>query len=339
MAQRGLVPGQRRDRREGRRADPDLPAHARPADAGRALGAGAHRDPRRHGARPAPRRLDRPHDPRDRRRDERGRVPARPDRARHRRRARPAAGELPQGAQGLPQAGRGGLRRRPRPDDLRQLREHPRPGERDRCRVHRLDRLGSVRRRVLLHGRQRRHPHRVRDGRAVVQAERLREGRVLLGAGLVGHRLPRLVPQRSAQPRSRDRRHGSAVTEPRRHAGEPGQDARPRRGSDRLHGLRLLHVPLQARVRRARLGPAALHGHRVHVLFEHQRVGRRSRRLARGRPAGRRRDEPELQRDDGALRAALRSQVGQRRRRVGVRHRAAPRSTASRTRRSPSRRK
>ena len=34
---------------------------------------------------------------------------------------------------------------------------------------------------------------------------------------------------------------------PRRHAGEPRQDARPGRGSDRLHGLRLLHVPLQAR--------------------------------------------------------------------------------------------
>ena len=92
VAQRGLVPGQRRDRREGRRADPDLSAHARAADAGRAVGAGAHRHPRRHGARPAPRRLDRPHDPRDRGRDERGRLPARPDRARHRRRARPARG-------------------------------------------------------------------------------------------------------------------------------------------------------------------------------------------------------------------------------------------------------
>ena len=41
----------------------------------------------------------------------------------------------------------------------------------------------------------------------------------------------------------------------------------------------------------ARLGPAAHHGHRVHVLFELQRVGRGARGLARRRPArrGRRR--------------------------------------------------
>ncbi len=41
---------------------------------------------------------------------------------------------------GLPQARGRGLRRRARADDLGQLREHPRPGERDRGRVHRLDR-------------------------------------------------------------------------------------------------------------------------------------------------------------------------------------------------------
>ena len=56
--------------------------------------------------------------------------------------------------------------------------------------------IHPLRRRVLLHGRQRRHPHRGRDGRALVQEQRLRQGRLLLGARLVGHRLPRLLPQR-----------------------------------------------------------------------------------------------------------------------------------------------
>ena len=92
-------------------------------------------------------------------------------------------------------------------------------------------------------------------------------------------------------------------------------------------------------LRRARLGPATFHGHRVHVLFEHQRVGRGSRRLARRRPARRRRHEPELQRDDGALRssASVTSRATS-----STRWRTTPRvqrSTASRTRRSRSRRK
>ena len=56
------------------------PTHGQQTQGDR-VGAGADRHPRRHGARPAPRRLDRPHHPRDRGRDERGRVPARPDRA------------------------------------------------------------------------------------------------------------------------------------------------------------------------------------------------------------------------------------------------------------------
>ena len=62
--------------------------------------------------------------------------------------------------------------------------------------------------------------------------------------------------------------------EPARLPGEPRHDARAGRRGDRLHGLRLLDVQLRQGVQGARLGPAALHGHGVHVLLELQRVGR-----------------------------------------------------------------
>ena len=90
----------------------------------------------------------------------------RPDRAAHGRRPRPAARELPQGRKGYLKLVEEGCVVVLGPDDLGQLREHPRPRERDRRRVHRLDRRGPVLRRLLLHRRQRRHPRRVHHGRA-----------------------------------------------------------------------------------------------------------------------------------------------------------------------------
>ena len=142
------------------------------ADAGRPVRAGEDRRPRRHGPRPAPGRLDRPHDPRHRGRPQRGRVQPGPDPARDRRRPRPAPGELPQGARRLPLAGRAGLRRRARADDQRQLARRAGPRQRAEVAVHRLDRRPPVRLRLLLHGRQRRHPDRGRDVRPVARAPR-----------------------------------------------------------------------------------------------------------------------------------------------------------------------
>ena len=66
------------------------------ADPGRSVRAGEDRRARRHGPRPAARRLDRPDDPRDRGRAQRRRVGPQPGRDRHVRRARAAARELPQ---------------------------------------------------------------------------------------------------------------------------------------------------------------------------------------------------------------------------------------------------
>ena len=72
------------------------------------------------------------------------------------------------------------------------------------------------------------------------------EGRLLLGEGLVGHRLRRLLPHRGAERRRRDHQGGGARPQPAQHAGEPGHDAGAGRRGHRLHGLRLRDVPLRA---------------------------------------------------------------------------------------------
>ena len=59
-----------------------------------------------------------------------------------------------------------------------------------------------------------------------------------------------------------------------------------RHRGDLLRRLRVRDVPLRQGVQGARLGPAPRDGHRLHVLFEHQRVGRGPRGLARRRPVG-----------------------------------------------------
>ena len=147
-----------------------LPADPGSGHPGRPVRAGQDRHPRGHGPRPAPGRLDRLDDPRHRGLPQRGRLrPA--GRDLHRRRPRPATGELSQGAQGLPAAGRPGLRGGPRADDLRQLGQPARHDQRDQGAVHRMDRCGALLRRVLLHRGQRRHPDRVGHGRQLVRAE------------------------------------------------------------------------------------------------------------------------------------------------------------------------
>ena len=144
----------------------------------------------------------------------------------------------------------------------------------DRRRLHRLDGRGALLRRLLLHRRERRHPRRVHDVRQLVLPGGVHEGRLLLGEGLVGHRLLRLLPARRAERRRRDHQGGVARPEPARPRAPARHDARAGRAGDRLRGLRLLDVPLRPCVQGARLGPAAHHGHGVHVLFELERVGR-----------------------------------------------------------------
>ncbi len=123
-----------------------------------------------------------------------GDLVAGPDPARDRRRTRPAAGELPQGDRRLPLAGRAGMRRRPRSDDLGQLARAAGHGQRARRRVHRLDRRAPLRLRVLLHRRERRHPDRGRHVRAVAQEPGVVTRRAVLGGRLVRQGLRRLLP-------------------------------------------------------------------------------------------------------------------------------------------------
>ncbi len=133
-----------------------------------------------------PGRLDRPGRSWPSRPRERGLLGSRPGGVGRGRRPRAAAGELPEGDQGLRVAVRPGMRRRARADDLRQ-QHHP-AGHRQRPQggLHRLDRCPQVRQRVLLHGCQRRHPHRRRDVCQLVEGQGPVEDRHVLGGGLVG---------------------------------------------------------------------------------------------------------------------------------------------------------
>ncbi len=186
------------DARRRRAGHHDLPADPWPGDPGRSVRAGEDRHPHRHGPQPAAGRLDRSHHPRHRGRAQRGRLGPQPGAARHRRRPGPAAGELPQGDRRLPLAGRAGLRRRARADDLGQLARAAGHRQRARRGLHRLDRRPPVRLRVLLHRGQRRHPDRGRHVRPVAAGPGPRQGRPVLGGRA---RRARTTPTTSATPR------------------------------------------------------------------------------------------------------------------------------------------
>ena len=150
---------------------------------------------------------------------------------------------------------------------------------------------------------------------------RLPQGRHVLGAGQLRQGLRRLLPRHRAAARAAGRARGEARAQPEGARRRPAHDARPRRRDDLLRRLRLRDVPLRGGVQGARLGPAAGDGHRVHVLFELQRVGRGPRGLARRRPARRGRRQRQLQRHGRALREALRPHHAQRGRGARLRHR------------------
>ncbi|GIU86933.1 MAG: hypothetical protein KatS3mg009_1448 [Acidimicrobiia bacterium] len=250
----GVVRGRWGRGREGGRGDRRVPADAGPADPGRPVRAGEDRDPDRHGPRPAPRRLDRPDDPRTRGRPQRGGVGPQSRRDRDLRRARPAAGELPQGDRGIRLARRAGLCRDPRPDDLRQLPHVAAARGRRRRPRDRLDRRAPVRERLLLHGRERRHPDRGRDVRELAVAARPEEGRDVLGGRLLGPRLRGLLPRRGDPPRPHDHPRGEARAQPAQPEGAPRRDARHGHRGHLLRRVRVRDVPLRGGLPGPRLG-------------------------------------------------------------------------------------
>ncbi len=77
-----------------------------------------------------------------------------------------------------------------------------------------------------------------------------------------------------------------------------------------------------AALKELELGSASSDGHRLHVLFELERVGGGPRGVAWRRPAGRGRRQPQLQRHGRAVREALRPVDTQRRGGPGLRHRS-----------------
>ncbi len=320
LAGGALVPGWGPGRGEGGRVHRRLPADPGSGHPGRPVRAGQDRDPRRHGPRPAPGRLDRLDDPRGRGRPQRGRLRP-PGRDRHRRRPRPATRELPQGPQGLPEAGGPGLRRGPRADDLRQLGQPARHDQRDRGAVPRLDRCRALLRRVLLHRGQRRHPDRVGHGRQLVRAKRVPQGGVLLGAGLVGRGLRRLLPDRRPQRRVGRGQGGVARTEPEGTCQITFATMRDQ-GAEAIvymgYGYSTFHF---ARAFKA-LGwdPPRFMGTAFMFYSNSQRMGRGPRGLARRRPVGGGRSQPQLQRDARAVRGEVRARLPQRRRGPRLRH-------------------
>ena len=122
--------------------------------------------------------------------------------ARHRRRPGPAAGELPQGHRRLPVARRAGLRRRARPDDLATTPSSCRTPPTS-CGVPCIGWTGA-------HRFASEYCFTVANGDIPtegvmcaqwLQAQGYREGRAVLGAGLVGQGLRRLLPRHRAAAR------------------------------------------------------------------------------------------------------------------------------------------
>src|SRR5919108_665268 len=132
--------------------------------------------------------------------------------------------------------------------------------------LHRVDGRPQVRVRVLLHRRQRRHPHRGHDVRPVAAPAWPAQGRPVLGAGLVGPRLRRLLPRDRAAARPDHHPGGQARAQPAQPRRRPGRHARRRHRGPLLRRLRVRHVSLRRGPPGARLGPPPGHGHPVPVL-------------------------------------------------------------------------
>ena len=224
---------------------------------------------------------------------------------------------------GLSVAGRAGVRRRARPDDLGQLPRDPGHRERGRGAVHRLDRRPPLRVRLLLHGGQRRHPDRGRDVRASGCSNRVTARSACSGRpGSSGRDYADYFRYTAMQLGLTITREVMLEPNPRRPRRRPAPRCgrwAPRRSTTAATATATFHFA--AAFRRARVGSAPGHGHGVHVLFELERVGRGPGGLARRRPARRGRRQPELQRDDPADAARFGRIDPQRRGRARLRHR------------------
>ena len=236
----------------------DLPADRRRPDPGRPVRAGEDRDPHRHGPRPAARRLDRPDDPRHRGRAQRRRLGSGPVQL------------VIADARGLPRENY-----RKVIDGYRWLVEQgcvvvlgpmisdnslilQATADEIGVPVHRLDRRPPLRERLLLHGRQRRHPHRGRDVRPTGCASRASRRSASFWESARRAATTPTSSGRGEPARAHRRRGGEARAEPPQGPqGGPGDDARPGRRGHLLRRLRLRDVPLRRGVRGARLGSAA----------------------------------------------------------------------------------
>ncbi len=305
------------------------------SDAGRPVRAGEDRHPRRHGPRPAAGRLDRPHDPRHRRRAQRRASTTARSRSSPSTRAACRARITARCSAGYLKLVEAGLRRHRRPDDLRQ-----RDGK-----LRELDQRD--RRRLPVHG-----PVRCASSASTASPSRTATSRPrrTMGANWCrqnGHTKVGFFWERgsSGEDYANYFRVGcqNAGVEILR---EVSLGPNPRGLEESLRSMReqgaeaIVYMgygystfQLRPRVQGHGLGSAALHGHRVHVLFELQRLGRGPRGLARGRSARRGRHEPQLRGDARALRQALRAHLAQRRRRARPTTPPGRRSSASPTRR------
>ncbi len=174
--------------------------------------------------------------------------------------------------------------------------------------VHRLDRGAQVRVRLLLHGRQRRHPDRGRDVRAVAAGSR-----ATARSACSGRRARRA---RDYADYFRDTALQLGLTITREVKLEPnpvGLDddladdaasSAPRRSTTAATATRRSTSPTAFKA--LDWDPPRVMGTAFMFYSNSQRVGRGARGLARRRPARRGRRQPELQRDDRPVRAALR---------------------------------
>ena len=202
-----------------------------------------------------------------------------PDPARHRRRPRPAPRELPQGHRRLPLAGRPGLRRRARADDLRQL---PRPaGHRQRAAASPAS-AGpaptSSPPSTASPSPTATSPPRASCAPSGWPARASRKVGLFWEQGSSGRDYADYFRDTAAQLGLTVIREVKLEPNPQGLQRRPGHDARPRHRGPLLRRLRLRHVPLRRGAEGARLGPAPGHGHRVHVLFELATSGPRASR-------------------------------------------------------------
>ena len=154
-------------------------------------------------------------------------------------------------------------------------------------------------------------------------AQGFEQGRPVLGAGLVGQGLRRLLPRHRAAARPHGHARGEARAQPAR-ACVDDLAHRCATSASRASTTAATATPRSTSPTAFKAldwDPPRVMGTAFMFYSNSQQVGRGPRGLARRRPARRGRRQPQLQRHDRALREALRPHDPQRRRRPRLRHR------------------